>query len=50
VNSQVSQLTVSIQDRQRRDPRTAPRHDVRGSELIVKEIVMTTSGVVNKRV
>jgi hypothetical protein len=37
-NSQsVSQLAVSIQDRQRRDRRTAPRHDIRGSELIVKE-------------
>jgi hypothetical protein len=37
VQSQVSQLVVSIQDRQRRDPRTTPRQDIRGSELIVKE-------------
>jgi ribosomal protein L6P/L9E len=35
VSQSVSQLAASIQDR--RDPRTAPRQDIRGSELIAKE-------------
>jgi hypothetical protein len=50
-------LAVSIQEQteednreQRRDQRTAPRQDIIWSELIVKEIVMTTIGIVNKQV
>jgi hypothetical protein len=43
--------TEDTEDNREENKRTAPRHDIRESELIVtKEIVMTTSGVVNKQV